>query len=212
MAGNIGADRYDVRLRFIRTVVAGYLMTILVTAVVPLVLAEPLPLELAGVVVAVSLLFLSLVRKLAPHGRADILAIALCALPLLGGLGTLVHGLTAQGWPVWALGLAIAFAGLYTFLCGRDFSFLGQYVLSLLATLFVTIPLCWWQNVPGSRIAWTCLASAVFLFYWVYDLAALLTRRRHGEEFQAVADLYRDVLNILTYAFRVIDHWRKFRF
>ena len=140
MAGNIGADRYDVRLRFIRTVVAGYLMTILVTAVVPLVLAEPLPLELAGVVVAVSLLFLSLVRKLAPHGRADILAIALCALPLLGGLGTLVHGLTAQGWPVWALGLAIAFAGLYTFLCGRDFSFLGQYVLSLLATLFVTIP------------------------------------------------------------------------
>jgi len=211
VSDNIGADRYDVRHRFIRAVVAGYLGSLVIPAALPIVLSEPVPLSISGATVVAALLILSLIRKLAPHGRADLLAIALCALPVLGGRGALTHALTALGWPVWMLGLAIGFAGLYTFLCGRDFSFLGQYVLALGATLPVAIPLAWWLGIPPARVAWTSLAAAAFLFFWVYDLAALLTRRRKGEEVQAVADLYRDCLNILSYSFRVIDHWRKFR-
>ena len=48
-----------------------------------------------------------------------------------------------------------------------------------------------------------------FIFYVVYDLSALLTRRRLGEEMGANADLFRDILNFTTYWARVRSHWRR---
>jgi hypothetical protein len=45
----------------------------------------------------------------------------------------------------------------------------------------------------------------------VYDLAALMSRRRQHETWAAVADLFRDVLNVFGYSYRVVRHWRRHR-
>ncbi|HCD99673.1 MAG TPA: hypothetical protein DER07_01365, partial [Armatimonadetes bacterium] len=58
---------------------------------------------------------------------------------------------------------------------------------------------------------WGLAANAAYLFFLVYDLAAVLTRRLPKEEWGAVVDLYRDALNFLTYSVRVVRHWRKHR-
>ena len=58
-----------------------------------------------------------------------------------------------------------------------------------------------------------CVVGTIaYLAYFVYDLAALQTRRRLGQELGGVMDLYRDVLNFTTYPIRVVQHWRRHRF
>jgi len=63
----------------------------------------------------------------------------------------------------------------------------------------------------AGAVFWGCVWGVGYLFFLVYDLASLQQRRRLGEEALAAADLYRDALNVLSYPFRVIDHWRGFR-
>jgi hypothetical protein len=55
-------------------------------------------------------------------------------------------------------------------------------------------------------------AGLGYVLFFVYDLAALLSRRRLREVPAAVADLYRDLLNFITYSVRIVLHWRRFRF
>ena len=61
-------------------------------------------------------------------------------------------------------------------------------------------------KVEGAQaLSW----NAIYLTFYVYDLASLLARRRIGEEWAAVVDLYRDVLNVFGWIVRVFAHWRK---
>jgi hypothetical protein len=66
--------------------------------------------------------------------------------------------------------------------------------------------------VAPSNLLLGILAAIGYICYFVYDLSMLVKRRRMGEEVAAVADLYRDLINFVTYSVRVYFHWRKFRF
>jgi hypothetical protein len=204
--GNVTEETYLVRLAFIRRVVAMFALSL---AVVLLASLNPLysgPYDL--VFIFVYLLMLSTARGLA-KGRAVEQRISLIvSLALFLSLGFRVHRLLAGGWPIWCMGVGTLCLVLYTFCCGRDLSFMGMWFFSLLATSTLVLILGNLLKDQPVQILEAVLLSAAYVSYWVYDLAALLTRRRLGEEFGAVLDLYRDVLNMFSYPIRVWTHWR----
>jgi FtsH-binding integral membrane protein len=115
------------------------------------------------------------------------------------------------GYPVWAPLTGIAATAAYTGLCGRDFSFVGQYLLSLIASsvsLAVLAPIL--HQTPG-QAAWAMGADAIYLTFFCYDLASLMSRRRANESLAAAVDLYRDVFNVLGWIVRCIRHWKRHR-
>ncbi|MBI1755801.1 MAG: hypothetical protein HYR64_01675 [Fimbriimonas ginsengisoli] len=144
------------------------------------------------------------------RGRREDSVISAAALPLVLLIAAWwARALVDRGLPVWAAGLGEAFAVLYAIFCGRDFSFTGQFVLAWIAS---SAAVAWLglaarlsPAVAGQALAW----NSVFLLYWSYDLAALLSRRRKGEEAAAVVDLYRDVFNVFGWTVRVVQHWRQ---
>ena len=125
----------------------------------------------------------------------------------LGG----ARSLSAIDLPVWAALVGAACSALYAVLCGRDFSFVGQFVLAwIVSSGFVAWIATMEHLVPGNAaqaLAW----NTAFLLYLVYDTASLLSRRRRGEALAAVVDLFRDVLNVLGWTLRVVQHWRQHR-
>src|SRR6185503_19651825 len=163
----------------------------------------------AGFVVLLILVLLSLIRGVAKGRDAD-QKLSSFILPLLFlAMAVWLRALYDQGWAVWALGIGVGCAALYIALCGKDLSFVGMFVLALLASSVLISVLSWRLQIGGLHTAVALSFNAMFLFYYVYDLAALLTRRRLNEELGAVVDLYRDILNGLTYPFRVYHHWRE---
>jgi len=115
------------------------------------------------------------------------------------------------GFPIWSAVYGVGFAYIYTFVCGRDFSFVGQFVLSLIVSSVALSLLSLALNHKGIYAAEALGWNAIFLSYFVYDGASLLSRRRVGEEIAAVVDLYRDVINFFGYVPRVVHHWHKHR-
>lgn len=208
--GNVADERYLVRLGFVRRVVAVHYVSILAIAIVAAT-TRATDLGLAAWVVAGSLLALSLTRRLAPHSRADLAVSALLMGPLLISLGLLAGYGASVGMPWWPTLVACTAAAGYTALCGRDFSFVGQFAMSAIATIVVVATAAILGRATTGEAMLGLILALSYLFYFVYDLAALLTRRRLGEEFAAVVDLFRDCLNVISYSFRVVDHWRKFR-
>ncbi|MCH7946107.1 MAG: hypothetical protein IIC73_08870, partial [Armatimonadetes bacterium] len=117
-----------------------------------------------------------------------------------------------SGSPVWIIGLGYVLASLYGVFCGRDFSFVGQVVLTIIVlTIILSATTLLSALAWPDAVRWGLLTLA-YVSYYVYDLAALLSRRRLGEAPAAVADLYRDLLNFITYTVRIVLHWRRFRF
>ncbi len=94
---------------------------------------------------------------------------------------------------------------LYYVFCGRDFSFFGLFCLVYVFALVVVIGLTLWSRevafVEGMTIV---LAVTIFLYYWVYDMAMILRRRRLDEAISASLDPYRDVLNFVGFPVRVL--------
>jgi hypothetical protein len=209
--GNAANASYGKRLRFIRRVVAGHFATVLLVAAMVVWGPTDADARSATILIFFCLLGLTVTRRLAPHTRIDLAASVLLIFPLLAALGVVIREGIDYGLPLWSLGIAATTSLAYTMLCGRDFSFMGLYVLAGgVCTILIAI-LAIFERVSATVAAAGCTMALGGLFYFVYDLAALLTRRRLGEEAAAVADLYRDVLNFTTYSFRVIAHWRKFR-
>lgn len=209
IAGNVAEEPYDVRLRFIRRVVALYGVSLLVVAGVSF---APIQIGLYDYgIVFCSLLLLSLVRAL-EKGRPIEQQISLVAsVVLFASLGEVVHRLSVLQWPVWSLALGIVCLIAYTFCCGRDLSFTGMWSSSLLVSTVLVFVIGRAAGIPFWRLDVVAAANGAYLSFWVYDLAALQTRRRLGEEIGAVLDLYRDVLNMFSYPIRVWKHWRTHR-
>ena len=207
--GNVAQEPYPVRLAFVRRVSAAHFLTVLISGAMALVPMPSVGAASAALVLLGILLLLSMVRGLAKGREAD-QRLSVFLLPvLLFGVAVWFRALYFEGWAIWALGIGISCALIYTLLCGRDLSFVGMFVLALAASSATIAAICW-QTGIGALSAWAAISlNAAFLFYYVYDLAALLTRRRLGEEWGAVVDLYRDVLNGLAYPIRVYHHWRK---
>jgi hypothetical protein len=205
--GNVTEEPYMVRLGFIRRVVAVFGVSLLVVAGASVAPLKAGPYDFVFVIL--SLMLLSAGRGVVKGRPIEQRLSLVLSVTLFLSLGLLVHRLLLQGWPLWSIGLGCVALMAYTFLCGRDLSFTGMWFLSGVGSTLLIVGMGWALRESTSRIIMACLLNAACLSYIVYDLAALLTRRRLGEEIGAVLDLYRDVLNMFSYPVRVWNHWRK---
>ena len=130
---------------------------------------------------------------------------------LLVSVGCLSSHLAQNGWAVWAIPFAVLSGSAYVALCGRDLSFVGMFFASVAGSVALSAVVVWARGWEGFALYQAAAIAAGFAFYYVYDLAALLSRRRLREEWGAVVDLYRDLLNFIGYVPRVWTHWKKHR-
>ena len=207
---NVTEQPYLVRVAYIKRVAVMHFVSLLI---VGLIAYGPisLPSQYSWWPLAVLILGLAVVRVALRRGPREAKVSTFLLAPLLVAVGFALQPVHANGWPLWTVILGPGFALIYAMLCGRDFSFMGQYLLSLIASSTVIAAL--WVAAPTTLndARFALIANACYLTYWSYDLASLLARRRTGEELAAVVDLYRDVLNIFGYIARCIGHWRKHR-
>lgn len=208
--GNVTEEPYLVRLAYIKRVAALHvasLMLVVWIAHSPITL----PAKISWWPLAVMIIGLAAVRITLRRTPLEAHVSTWLLIPLLLSVGQALNPIQAAGWPIWTILTGPVCALIYAIVCGRDFSFLGQYVLALIAssTFIALASSVWPYSVPTPSQA--LIANAAYLSYWVYDLASLLARRRLGEELAAVVDLYRDVLNLFGYVARCIGHWRKHR-
>lgn len=210
--GNASESRYTVRLGFIRRVLALHFLT--VGAVVSVVLeSDQIPLNPAQALVGtlLGLGAMSVIRQLAINrSKLDAILSWLILPPFLICLGRML----AWGGESGAM-LEVPLAGLigwfsYAVLCGRDFSFIGQFGVSLIAALGFAGWNVMQVGQPLSTTTFAFLGTGAMVFYLTYDLAMVTKRRRPDEVWPAVCDLYRDLLNGITYSGRVLQHWRKY--
>lgn len=209
--GNVAEEKYLVRVGFVRRVVL--LHTAFVSALLGLSLLPWPPTDLwlgAGFTLA-SLLALSLVRGLAKGWRHEQLLSVVCVPGLAVGVTLLVRSAVEAGVPFWVMAVVPATMMSYAMLCGRDWSFVGMFVIASLVTTAAVGALIALGGTDLATAAEMWFALEAYAFFYVYDLAALQTRRRLGEEVGAVLDLFRDLLNFTTYPIRVVAHWRRHR-
>ena len=209
---NVAAERYMVTLGFIRRTMLGHFLSVI--AVVATAVFVPTVLDAAAYATAFvgGLLALTFARRLLDGGPIDNVASLVLLAPTLWALAGLVRLADEAGHPVWIVGACYLMAAGYGALCGRDFSFVGQFMVTLFSTVALLTVLGLTQTVTwAGTLLWGAVGLA-YVLYYVYDLAALLSRRRLEEEPAAVADLYRDLLNFTTYSVRIVLHWRRFRF
>jgi hypothetical protein len=208
--GNVTEEPYRVRLSYIKQVAVLHVVSL---AVVLGIAHSPitLPTRISWWPLAVMIIGLAVVRITLRRTPLEARVSVWLLIPLLLAVGQALNPIQGAGWPLWTIGIGPVCALIYAVVCGRDFSFLGQYFLSLIASsTFIAVTSVFWPNsVPTPWQA--LLANAAYLTYWVYDLASLLARRRLGEQLAAVVDLYRDVLNVFGYFARCVGHWRKHR-
>jgi FtsH-binding integral membrane protein len=209
---NVTEQPYRVRLWFIRRVT--WLFTFSVAVIGFVVWLDVLP--SIGIFPAL-LLFAALlvgleIWRILTRGKRIEDIVSGCALPVVLASAALVGSeVHSMGYPLWQLLVAPTFLLLYTALCGRDYSFVGGFLLSLIGSAVTIAAIGMSETLPVRDEAIAQLSNVVFLFYIVYDLASLLSRRRLGEEVAAVTDLYRDVFNVFGYVVRVVRHWRRHR-
>lgn len=209
--GNVTVEPYAERLAFIRRVTA--LHAVSVCAIAGVALSPITVLTPSHALAYVFLLLLSLcILRIVFRGTKTEAMVSLTLLPIVVVVfGMASASLLIAGFPVWSACIGLGCGLTYTMLCGRDFSFVGQFSLSLIASSAIVsigaIVLSLDPMHAAKALAW----NAGYLLFYVYDLASLLARRRKGEELAAVVDLYRDVLNVFGWMVRVLAHWRKHR-
>lgn len=209
--GNVTLEEYRVRLRFVRQVTLLHFAGVCVVSALtyaPLPQVGILP---AAAMLAGMLLLLDGIRiRLRGSLREAVVSSAFLPLVLVL-VALLARELRLEQWPVWpplaGLGCAVA----YTLLCGRDYSFVGCFLLAFIASGFIVAGLSGWSHWNTRQSAFALGSNGVILSYFVYDLASLQSRRRRNEVLASVVDLYRDVFNVFGYVPRVIGHWRKHR-
>ncbi len=209
--GNVTEEPYSFRVTYIRRVSLLHLGGVGAVAVLAQNLWPTTGLVTAALYLAGMLLLLDVWRIYARAARVEAIVSAACLPTVLLLSAWVASEASRAGWPVWSPLVGVGAAALYTVLCGRDYSFVGCFLLSLItssvgiAAIAVNLGL----DAKGAGLA--LLLNGVYLFYFQYDLASLLSRRRRGEECAAVVDLYRDVFNVFGYLVRCVRHWRKHR-
>ncbi len=209
--GNVHLEPYFVRLQFIQRVNLLHVASLGLVGILYSANLPELPLLVSLGLLAGCLLALSVVRVSMRGGRSEV-AVSLMVLPAaLACVALTLQAATRLGWPIWIGGWGAAATLLYAALAGRDFSFVGQYFLTLIASSaaigFYAANNGWNHGEGAIGLA----ANFLFLSYSVYDRSMLMYRRRVGEEWAAVVDLYRDVFNVFGYLVRCVQHWRRHR-
>lgn len=209
---NIGDSPYPLVVSFSKQVIGLNLVSCLLITTFAIWPVLKIDLPILWAIFFAGLISLTVVRRVLDGGATDNILSALLLLPTLVSAGEILRTYHDFGVPVLSLAAIPAWSVIYALTCGRDLSFPGFFVLSGLATVAVGVILAsigavsWSYAMGGSGLAVAGLA------YFTYDLASILRRRRPGEEVAAAADIFRDLLNFLTYSVRVVLHWRKFRF
>jgi len=208
--GNVTEEPYRARLGFVKRVSLLHFLSLLVVGTIAYAPYAP-ERRVAFWSLGVFLVALAVIRVALRKGRTEARVSGILLLPLLTVVGFALNHVRQDGWPIWTVIIGPGCAIIYATLCGRDYSFVGQYLLSLIAssTAIAALAVAAPSTLADARFA--LIANGLYLSYYVYDLASLLARRRLREEFAAVVDLYRDVLNIFGYIVRCIGHWRKHR-
>jgi hypothetical protein len=209
--GSVTKEPYALRLTYIRHVLSRYLGSVAIVVGIGMLLPKNLPSMQSTAAMLICLLLVSGIRSilrgtdLEPRLTAYSLPIVLLAF------AAATRSWTANGFPAWSILAGIACFGIYAAFCGRDFSFVGGFTLALIVSSVIIAFVMVEEGMPTSRSSQALLWNAVGLFYLVYDLAALLSRRKKTETWAAVVDLYRDVFNFLGYFPRVLIHWNRHR-
>lgn len=210
VVGNVAQAPYLARLGFIKRVSLRHLLSIWL--LVPFTVGINWPsvgLLYAVVTLAMGLIALDLWR-IAVRGRAiEAKVTEVLLIPLLGLVAWTLNQATDLGWPVWPLLVGPTCSFIYTLLCGRDYSFVGNYFLSLIGSTLITALILRQLHLDPVHRTWSLSINALYLSYFIYDLASLQARRRVNEEFAAVVDLYRDIFNFPGYLLRVMKHWQR---
>lgn len=209
--GNVTQERYLLRVIYIRRVTVFHLAGLLLAAGLAYLPWPTVGYRLPIWLMAAALVALDIWRILT-RGSAREAAVSAWFLPIpVGLLAWIGHEAVRMGWPIAAPLTGVVCATLYTLLCGRDFSFVGCTLLAQIASGVVLAAIIDHNNYDLHTAIPAFVMNAGYLLYFEYDLASLLARRRIGEEWAAVVDLYRDVFNIFGYLLRVWRHWRKYR-
>lgn len=210
VSGNVTLEKHSVLVRFVKTVIM--LFALAMGCVVLLTWLSPtyLGLRLSALGFLGCLMALTVVRRLLDGGTTEnvISAILLAATMFLAA--QVSQNLLEWGIPVWAIALSVLQAVIYSACCGKDFSFAGFFFLGLLSQAALWLALVVMHLIEPAT-AWIGLGLGFLsLFYLSYDLAMILRRRRIAEVPAAVADLFRDLINFVTYSVRIFLHWRRF--
>lgn len=209
--GNVAAERHGVRLRFIRRVAVLHFLSVAIVAGCVLAPWEFPPLEVSLLGAILTLVAASLVRIAGRGSRWEVWVSAMLLAVLIPWLAGTLSGLIDLGLPVWPFAFGLSCALIYTFACGIDLSFVGMFFLSWLASSVLIVLFGIAESMPFADVATALSLNVIVLFYYVYDLGSLLSRRRPGEELAAVLDLYRDVLNFVGYSIHSVRHWHRSR-
>jgi hypothetical protein len=212
VSGNVADTSRTVQVQFLR---ATWLMIFLCVAYIfswamlynpPVIKGTLTYFSAMGASVVLSLL------RLAP-GKSSIKLILSGLVFVLAGpiYGSLLLQLEIDGMPIGLMLLsATLVAYLYAQLLGRDYSFLGQFLISFGAGLVCLFFIesangDWGWHLWGPVAIWL-----VICFYLSYNLACVMRRRRPEDWIESAIDMFRDPLNLLTYPVRVIQHWRRY--
>lgn len=209
--GNIADEKYPVRLRFIRRVALLHLCSLGLIALLTNLSLPRMDLWYSVVALAMCLTGLDLLR-IALRGKpseAKISTLCLPAVLVLVAWG--IQEVSLEGWPVVQPMFGAACVAAFTVVAGRDLSFVGCYLLSLIVSSAAVAAFSISRSFDPAHAGFALGTNALYVTYLVYDMASLLARRRLGEELAAVVDLYRDVFNFFGYAVRMLRHWRKHR-
>lgn len=207
---NVADQPHRVRLVFLRRVTGAYVGSIWAIAL----LAWQMPRD--GVSPSLKLItllgffvVLDFVRWwLADHELESRIA-SVSLFPIVFFTAWLLKSITENGTVLWPILVGPNCALVYTHFCKRDYSFVGNFLISALGAVAITIAIGKSLALTTTSIGMGCILSIAFLGYMIYDLASLQSRRRADEILAATADLHRDVLNIVRYIPRVVRHWRK---
>ncbi|MDR3689302.1 MAG: hypothetical protein P4L46_07985 [Fimbriimonas sp.] len=209
--GNITEEKYPLRIAFVRKVALYYLASVCGTAALSFLGFPHAGIGLPVVAVAICLFGLDLLRIAIRGKPSEARVSVLCLPPALILSAWVIREIRLEGMPTSEYVVGAVSIVLYTYLSGRDFSFVGCCLLSLIASSAVVAGMSSASNLDRWHASFALGTNALFVFYVVYDLASLMARRRRGEELAAVVDLYRDVFNFFGYAVRIVKHWRKHR-
>ncbi len=203
---------YDARLNFIRRVIWLHAISVVASVAASLYLTIPLTLDQCILFWLGCLAGHSTLRLLFRGNPGEAIATGILTIATVSATGLLAQSLHQLGWPILGIPLGLLGATLYLLICGRDFSFVGQYVFASLFTAAACFAVEGFQPQfmpkPGAAI----LSGLAWLAYHVYDLAMVLKRRRLNEPLCAATDLYGDLLNFFSYSARALQHWRLFKF